>query len=223
MTLPANLFPMLLTTHFILSITHFLPAFMLPFTMRTRGTDGDPVVNTESGRFVRLLVWLEAHGTVIIGAGVAITGIAMLIVLGGAFLDQPWLMLALAIYATILAVSFFIQRPGIRRLLGLKLAATEVEKERWRVRARRQRPDRGALLGPHGPADRLHLQIVGHNDAVKSQIAPQRTSGADRQRRGQQRRERRCRLRARRCGGLCRRRCRHRNLGRRERRCRHRR
>ena len=139
MTLPANLFPLLLTTHVILAISLFLPAFLLPFTMRTRGTDGDPVVNTESGRFVRLLVWLEAHGTVIIGAGVAITGIAMLIVLGGAFLDQPWLMLALAIYATILAVSFFIQRPGIRRLLGLKQAATEEEKERWRVRARRQR------------------------------------------------------------------------------------
>ncbi len=58
-----------------------------------------------------------AHGTVIIGAGVAVTGIAMLIVLGGAFLDQPWLLVALAIYATVLAVAFFIQRPGVRRLL----------------------------------------------------------------------------------------------------------
>ena len=139
MTLPTNLFPLLLTTHVILAVSLFLPAFLLPFTMRTRGTDGEPVVNAKSGRFVRLLVWLEAHGTVIIGAGVAITGIGMLIVLGGAFLDQPWLMLALAIYASILAVSFFIQRPGIRRLLGLKQAATEEEKERWRVRARRQR------------------------------------------------------------------------------------
>lgn len=139
MTLPTSLFPILLTTHVILAISLFLPSFLLPFTMRTRGTDGDPVVNVDSGRFVRLLVWLEAHGTLIIGAGVAITGIGMLIVLGGAFLDQPWLMLALAIYATILAVSFFIQRPGIRRLLGLKEAATEEEKERWRIRARRQR------------------------------------------------------------------------------------
>ena len=39
----------------------------------------------------------------------------------------------------ILAVSFFVQRPGVRRLLGLKEAATEEEKERWRARARRQR------------------------------------------------------------------------------------
>jgi uncharacterized membrane protein len=138
-TIPASLFPVLLTTHIVLAVSLFLPAFLLPFTMRTRGTDGEPVVGERSGRFVRLLVWLEAHGTVIIGTGVAITGIAMLVVLGGAFLDQPWLALALGLYASILIVAFFIQRPGIRRLLGLKQAATEEEKERWRSRARRQR------------------------------------------------------------------------------------
>ena len=38
-----------------------------------------------------------------------------------------------------LAISFFIQRPGLRRLLGLREAASEEEKERWRARARRQR------------------------------------------------------------------------------------
>jgi uncharacterized membrane protein len=70
---------------------------------------------------------------------VAITGIAMLVILGSAFLEQPWLLLALTIYAVILLVAFFVQRPGVRRLLGLKEAATEEEKERWRVRARRQR------------------------------------------------------------------------------------
>ena len=63
----------------------------------------------------------------------------MLIVLGGAFLGQPWLMVALGIYATVLVVAFFIQRPGVRRLLGLRQAASEAEKERWRARARRQR------------------------------------------------------------------------------------
>jgi uncharacterized membrane protein len=106
--------------------------------MRTRGRDGEPVV-AASGRFVRLLIWFEAHGTVIIGAGVAATGIAMLVVLGSAFLGQPWLMVALGIYATVLLVAFFIQRPGVRRLLGLRQAASEEEKERWRARARRQR------------------------------------------------------------------------------------
>jgi uncharacterized membrane protein len=138
-TLPPGLFPLLLTTHIVLAISLFLPSFLLPFTMRTRGRDGEPVVGGGSGRFARLLVWLEAHGTIIIGAGVAATGIGMLIVLGGAFLDQPWLLVALALYATLLAVAFFIQRPGVRRLLGLRPAASEEEKERWRTRARRQR------------------------------------------------------------------------------------
>ena len=137
--IPAELFPVLLTAHVILAISLFVPAFALPFTMRTRGVDGDPVVGGKQGRVVRALMWLEAHGTVIIGAGVAITGIGMLLILGAAFLQQPWLLLALSIYATILLISFFIQRPGVRRLLGLKDAATEEEKERWRTRARRQR------------------------------------------------------------------------------------
>ena len=137
--IPAELFPLLLTAHVILAISLFVPAFALPFTMRTRGPDGEPVVAGDRGRVVRVLLWLETHGTVVIGAGVAITGIAMLLVLGSAFLQQPWLLLALSVYATVLALSFFVQRPGVRRLLGLKDAATEEEKERWRVRARRQR------------------------------------------------------------------------------------
>ena len=107
--------------------------------MRTRGVDGDPVVGGNQGRVVRGLMWLEAHGTLIIGVGVAATGIGMLLILGSAFLNQPWLLLGISIYATVLLISFFVQRPGVRRLLGLKEAATEEEKERWRVRARRQR------------------------------------------------------------------------------------
>jgi uncharacterized membrane protein len=137
--IPANWFPILLTAHIILAVSLFVPSFALPFTMRTRGVDGDPVVGGSRGRVVRVLIWLEAHGTLIIGAGVAATGIGMLLILGAAFLQQPWLLLALSIYATILLISFFIQRPGVRRLLGLKEAATEEEKERWRTRARRQR------------------------------------------------------------------------------------
>jgi uncharacterized membrane protein len=137
--IPASWFPILLTAHIILAVSLFVPSFALPFTMRTRGVDGDPVVGGSRGRVVRVLIWLEAHGTLIIGAGVAATGIGMLLILGAAFLQQPWLLLALSIYATILLISFFIQRPGVRRLLGLKEAATEEEKERWRTRARRQR------------------------------------------------------------------------------------
>jgi uncharacterized membrane protein len=137
--IPGELFPILLTTHVLLAISLFVPAFLLPFTMRTRGIDGEPIVGGRQGRVVRALVWLEAHGTLIIGAGVAITGMGMLLILGATFLEQPWLLLALSIYALILAVAFFVQRPGVRRLLGLREAATEEEKERWRARARRQR------------------------------------------------------------------------------------
>jgi uncharacterized membrane protein len=138
-SIPASLFPVLLTTHIILAVSLFLPAFLLPFTMRTRGMDGEPVVAADPGPVARTLIWIEAHGMVVIGAGVAVTGVALLMTLGGAFLDQPWLRLALAIYAAVLLVAFFIQRPGVRRLLGLRPAASEAEKERWRTRARRQR------------------------------------------------------------------------------------
>ncbi len=136
---PTDLFPYLLVTHVTLAVSLFLPAFLLPFAMRTRGMDGDPVVPSQRNRITRLLIWLEAHGTIIIGAGVAATGVALLIALGGAFWGQPWLMLALGVYAGVLVVAFFVQRPGVRRLLGLRQAATEEEKQRWRVRARRQR------------------------------------------------------------------------------------
>jgi uncharacterized membrane protein len=137
--IPAEWFPYLLMIHVILAISLFVPAFALPFTMRTRGMDGEPVVGGKRGRVVRALIWLEAHGTVIIGVGVAVTGIGMLAILGAQFAQQPWLLVALSIYAALLLVSFFIQRPGVRRLLGLKQAATEEEKETWRRRARRQR------------------------------------------------------------------------------------
>lgn len=137
--IPATWFPYLLTIHIILAISLFVPAFALPFTMRTRGMDGEPVVGGNRGRVVRGLIWLEAHGTVIIGVGVAATGIGMLAILGSQFAQQPWLLLGISIYAVILVVSFFVQRPGVRRLLGLREAATEEEKDRWRQRARRQR------------------------------------------------------------------------------------
>ena len=134
-----SFFPVILASHIILAVSLFLPAFLLPFTLRTRGRDGDPVMPNRSGRATRVLLWLERNGTVVIGAGVAATGIAMLAILGGTLLRQPWLLAALALYATVLAVSFFIQRPGLRRLLGLREAASDEEKERWRGRARLQR------------------------------------------------------------------------------------
>jgi uncharacterized membrane protein len=91
------------------------------------------------GPFVRLLLWLETRGALVIGAGVAITGFVLLATLGWAFLGQPWLLSALLIYALVLLSAAFIQRPQLRRLLRLPDARDEAERERWRTRARRQR------------------------------------------------------------------------------------
>lgn len=129
--MPTNLFPILLITHITLAISLFLPSFLLPFTLRTRRA----TVETES-RFVRALLWAQSHGTVIIGAGLAATGIGMLTILGPSMLEQPWLLVALSIYFANLAIAFFIQRPNLRRLIGVKAAADDAA---WKARARRQR------------------------------------------------------------------------------------
>ena len=56
--------------------------------------------------------------------------------LGPTLLQQPWLLLALLIYALNLGLAFFIQRPNLRRLIGVKAAPDDTV---WRERARRQR------------------------------------------------------------------------------------
>ena len=76
-------------------------------------------------------------GTLVIGAGLAITGAAMLWILGPELLTQPWLMVALALYATNLVVAGFISRPNLRRLIGLRQSDTD--DAAWRRRARQQR------------------------------------------------------------------------------------
>lgn len=134
----ASLFPLILAAHVTLAISLFLPAFLLPFTMRSRGRDGD-ALPSRPGRVVRGLLWLETHGTLVIGSGVAITGIGLIGVLGASFLAQTWLLVALSVYALVLLAAFFIQRPGVRRLLRRPDASSPAEQERWRTRARRQR------------------------------------------------------------------------------------
>ena len=51
-------------------------------------------------------------------------------------LRQPWLLLAIAIYLVNLGIAFFIQRPNLRGLVGIRAAADD---SAWRFRARRQR------------------------------------------------------------------------------------
>lgn len=129
--MPASFFPIVLAVHIGLAISLFLPSILLPFTLRTRRA----TVESDSG-VVRSLLWAQSHGTVVIGAGLALSGLGLISILGPSMLAQPWLLVALAIYATNLAIAFFIQRPNLRRLVGIKAASDDAL---WKTRARRQR------------------------------------------------------------------------------------
>ena len=129
--MPTNLVPVLLVTHVLLAVGLFLPSILLPFTLRTRRA----AVDSESG-LVRTLLWVQSNGTVVIGTGLALTGVGLIASLGTSLLQQPWLLVALLIYAFNLGLAFFIQRPNLRRLIGIKAAADD---RVWLDRARRQR------------------------------------------------------------------------------------
>jgi hypothetical protein len=126
-----NFFPLLLATHITLAISLFVPSILLPFALRTRRATVD-----SDSRVVHALLWGQSHGTVIIGLGLALTGLGLVAVLGSTMLQQPWLMVALTIYFANLAIAFFVQRPNLRRLVGVTAAADD---EVWKERAKRQR------------------------------------------------------------------------------------
>jgi uncharacterized membrane protein len=134
----SSAFPLILGTHITLAVLLFVPSLLLPFTLRNRlvseGYEPPP-----PGRFVRLLLGIQAHGTVVIGAGLALTGLAMLTVLGPRMLEQPWLLISLATYAVTAIIAFGFQRPSLRRLTRRDGIASDVDREAWRARARRQR------------------------------------------------------------------------------------
>lgn len=132
-------FPVLLALHIVLAVSLFVPSILLPFALRTRRAAAE-----SSNRFVRFLLWMQAHGTVVIGVGLAATGIALVTVLGGQLLGQPWLLVALAIYSANLALAFFVQRPNLRRLIGVRAAADD---RVWLDRAKRQRYVSYAMAG----------------------------------------------------------------------------
>jgi hypothetical protein len=132
-------FPVLLVLHIVLAVSLFVPSILLPFALRTRRAAAE-----SSNQFVRFLLWMQAHGTVVIGVGLAATGIGLVTVLGGQLLGQPWLLVALAIYAANLALAFFVQRPNLRRLIGIRAAADD---RVWLDRAKRQRYVSYAMAG----------------------------------------------------------------------------
>jgi hypothetical protein len=124
-------FPYLLVAHIILAVSLVLPSLLLPFALRPRRA----TIESESG-VVRSLLWAQAHGTIAIGLGLALTGLGLVASLGSSLLQQPWLLVALVIYFVNLAIAFFIQRPNLRRLVGIRAAADD---KTWLERARRQR------------------------------------------------------------------------------------
>jgi uncharacterized membrane protein len=134
----SSLFPLILATHITLAISLFVPSLLLPFTLRNRLVNPGYDV-PEPGRFVRGLLWIQAHGTLAIGIGLALTGIAMIAVLGPRMLEQPWLLISLATYAVTAVVVFAIQRPALRGLVRRDGIETDTDREAWRDRARRQR------------------------------------------------------------------------------------
>jgi hypothetical protein len=126
-----TVFPVLLGTHILLAVSLFLPSILLPFALRTRRA------TVESGNgLVRALLWAQSNGTLVLGAGLALTGIGLVAAIGTEVLRQPWLLVALTIYFANLAIAFFIQRPSLRRLVGIRAAPDD---RRWQDRARRQR------------------------------------------------------------------------------------
>ena len=128
--MPAYL-PFLLVAHIILALGLAVPSILLPFVLKPSRT------TVESGSaVVQSLLWAQAHGTVAIGLGLALTGLALVAALGSSLLQQPWLLVALAIYFVNLAIAFFIQRPNLRRLVGVRAAPDDTT---WRERAKRQR------------------------------------------------------------------------------------
>ena len=125
----ATLLPLILVVHISLAVALLAPSLLLPFATRS----SDP------GRISRGLLWLQSNGTVVIGTGLAISGLLLIGALGTQLLTQPWLLLALVLYAANLLLAFFVQRPGVARLLTMRGESGDAAKKRLRKWATRQR------------------------------------------------------------------------------------
>ncbi len=126
-----NWFPILLVVHIVLAVSLLLPSVVLPFVLRR--SSGKP------GSVVRALMAVQGAGTLIISLGLAATGIGLLWILGPQLLTQPWLIVALGLYAANLAVAAFISRPNLRALVGIGRSGDAEGDAAWRRRARQQR------------------------------------------------------------------------------------
>jgi len=124
-------FPILLVIHVALAISLLAPSLLLPFLLRRAEAGGTP-----TNPLMRALMAMQGTGSVVIALGLAATGVGLLLVLGTQLLSQPWLLVALVIYAVNLLIAAFVSRPNLRRLLWTGAGADD---EAWRRRARTQR------------------------------------------------------------------------------------
>lgn len=118
--MPTALVAPLIVLHVTLALGLFVPSLLLPFALRPRLWGSRDSLPESRGRFVRGLLWVQARGTAWLGLGLALTGVALIAVLGLSLLGQPWLLVALGIYALDLGLAFFVQRPGFQRLARLR-------------------------------------------------------------------------------------------------------
>src|SRR4051812_11204554 len=124
----------LLVLHIALALSLLVPALALPLLVR-----GDRDPQARSGRTSTGLLWLQQHAGAL-GVGVAATGVALIAVLGLDVIRQPWLLVALAIYAVNLGIAVFVQQPRLRRIAEASATADSAEEERaLRAQIRRQR------------------------------------------------------------------------------------
>ena len=125
-------FPLVLIVHIGLAVALLAPSLLLPFLLRREDASG-----TVRNPLTRALMAMQGTGSLIIGLGLALSGTALILLLGVGILRQPWLLIALVIYAANLLVAALIARPNLRRLL--RLGDGPSDDEAWRRRARRQR------------------------------------------------------------------------------------
>jgi Predicted integral membrane protein (DUF2269) len=131
----AALLPLILALHIALAITLFVPGVLLPFTLRGQSARA----SGDAGSLVKALGWLQAYGTVGIGAGLAITGSTMVVALGARVVEQPWLLVSLVTYGAAAIVVLAFQRPALLRLQVRDPRARDEDRLAWREGARRQR------------------------------------------------------------------------------------
>jgi hypothetical protein len=139
-----GLLPILIPIHVALAVALLAPSVLLPFALRRRPS---VAAASSGGRARRALTALQTHGTPVIGLGLALTGLGMLGSLGFDLLDRPWLLVALVIYGANLVLAFFVQRPALRALVGLRTADARADASTWAARARRQRYVSYAMAG----------------------------------------------------------------------------